>query len=73
VFHRCAVASIDSIAYAPGSSKEIGRVTAIYGKTRASSKGPWLYGWMIHSHRTKLASGYGPRVAHLTKCPTSGC
>lgn len=74
VFHRCAVASIDSIAYAPGTSKEIGRVTAIYGKTRASSSGPWLYGWTIHSHRKKLSSGgYGPRIAHLQRCPDSGC
>ena len=66
-FHRCAVASIDSIAYAPGTSKEVGRVTAIYGKTRTSANGPWLYGWTIHSHRRKTSSGYGPRVFHLER------
>ena len=67
VFHRCAVKSINSIAYAPNSKKEVGRVTAIYGKTRASADAPWLYGWVIHSHRAKTSNGYGARTYHLQK------
>jgi hypothetical protein len=74
VFHRCAVSSIASVAYAAGTSTEIGRVTAIYGKTRASSDGPWVYGWTIHSHEAKLPNGtYGPRVFHVISCPATGC
>ena len=73
-FYRCRVESIDSKAYARKSTTEIGRVTAIYGKTRASKDGPWIYGWAIHSHRPKLADGsYGPRVFHVTACPDKGC
>jgi hypothetical protein len=73
-FYRCGVESIDSIAYAPNSNTEVGRVTAIYGKTRASEGGPWVYGWTIHSHRAKKADGtYEPRVFHLTSCPSTGC
>jgi hypothetical protein len=66
VFERCAVESIDSIAYAKGSSEEAGRVTAIYGRTRASERSPWVYGWTIHSHRSLLSDGsYSPRVYHF--------
>lgn len=73
-FHRCAVAGIDSIACAPGSSEEVGRVTAVYGKTRAGGGGPWVYGWTIHSHRAKNADGtLGPRTYHVASCPASGC
>ena len=74
VFHRCAVNSINSKAYASGTSTEVGRVTAIYGKTRASASAPWVYGWVIHSHQPKLPDGsYGARVFHVTACPTGGC
>lgn len=74
VFHRCGVASINSVAYASGTSTVVGRVTAIYGKTRASSDGPWVYGWTIHSHQPLLADGtYGPRVFHVIACPDTGC
>jgi hypothetical protein len=74
VFHRCGVNSINSVAYAAGTSTEVGRVTAIYGKTRASADGPWVYGWTIHSHQAKLAGGgYGPRVFHVISCPAAGC
>lgn len=66
-FYRCAVAPIDGIAYAPGSAMEIGRVTAVYGKTRASEDGPWVYGWTVFSHRARLADGgYGAAVLHMT-------
>jgi hypothetical protein len=65
-FFRCAVENIDSKAYARSSTAEIGRVTAMYGKTRASSDGPWIYGWAIYAHRPKLADGgYGPEVLHV--------
>jgi hypothetical protein len=74
VFQRCTIDSIDSIAYGSGTATEVGRVTAIYGKTRASADGPWVYGWTIHSHRAKNGDGtYGPRVYHFTSCPASGC
>lgn len=74
VFHRCAVKSINSVAYGYGTSTVVGRVTAIYGKTRASSDGPWVYGWMIHSHQPKLPDGsFGARVFHVTSCPDTGC
>lgn len=74
VFYRCPVSSIDSIAYASASPDEAGRVTAVYGKTRASADSPWVYGWTIHSHRTKNADGsYGPRVYHFNSCPAGGC
>ena len=73
-FYRCGVESIDSIAYASGTATEVGRVTAIYGKTRAGEGGPWVYGWAIHSHRARRADGsYEPRVFHLTTCPSTGC
>jgi hypothetical protein len=73
-FHRCAVDSIDSIAWAKGSAEEAGRVTAIYGKTRASDDSPWVYGWTIHSHRAKNEDGsYAPRVYHVLDCPDAGC
>ncbi|HEU4632280.1 MAG TPA: hypothetical protein VFS08_21190 [Gemmatimonadaceae bacterium] len=65
-FLRCAVRPIDGIAYAPGSTTEIGRVTAVYGKTRASAGGPWVYGWAVFAHRPKLADGgYGPDILHM--------
>ena len=67
-FHRCAVRPIDGIAYAPGTATEAGRVTAVYGKTRASADGPWVYGWAIYSHRRKLADGgYGPAILHMRR------
>jgi hypothetical protein len=67
-FIRCPINSIDSIAYAAGTPTEVGRVTAIYGKTRASADGPWVYGWTIHSHRAKNPDNtYGPRVYHVAK------
>jgi hypothetical protein len=73
-FYRCGVASINSKAYASGTSTEVGRVTAIYGKTRASEHGPWVYGWIIHSHQPKLSDGsYGSRIFHVEACPASGC
>ena len=73
-FYRCGVASIDSIAYAPDSATEVGRVTAIYGKTRSSAGGPWVYGWTIHSHRARNSDGtYGARVFHVSACPNTGC
>lgn len=65
-FHRCAVGAIDSRAYAPGTDREVGRVTAVYGKTRSSPDGPWLYGWWIASHRAlRTDGGDGPAVRHL--------
>jgi hypothetical protein len=73
-FYRCGVESIDSIAYAAGTNTEVGRVTAIYGKTRAGDGGPWVYGWTLHSHRARRSDGsYEPRVFHLTTCPSTGC
>lgn len=46
----------------------------LYGKTRASEGGPWVYGWTIHSYRAKRADGtYEPRVFHLATCPSTGC
>lgn len=73
-FYRCGVESIDSIAYAAGSNTEVGRVTAIYGKTRAGDGGPWVYGWTLHSHRARRSDGtYEPRVFLLTTCPSTGC
>lgn len=67
-FYRCAVQPIDGIAWAPGSSQQIGRVTAVYGKTRASEDGPWVYGWAVFSHRHLLpGGGYGPEVFHMSK------
>jgi hypothetical protein len=67
-FSRCAVRPIDGIAYAPGTTTEVGRVTAVYGKTRASEDGPWVYGWTVFSHRRKLADGgYGPAIVHMAK------
>jgi hypothetical protein len=72
-FLRCAVESIDSIAYAKGTDDEAGRVTAIYGKTRASDDSPWIYGWTIHSHRARNDDGtYAPRVYHVW-CADEGC
>lgn len=69
-FHRCAVRPIDSRAYAPGSDREVGRVTAVYGKTRSSPEGPWLYGWWVAAHRAlRPDGGYDPPVWHLV--PTS--
>lgn len=73
-FLRCAVDSIDSIAYGKGTAEEVGRVTAIYGKTRTSEDAPWIYGWTIHSHRMRNDDGtYAPRVYHFTSCPERGC
>lgn len=67
-FLRCAVQPIDGIAWAPGTAQEAGRVTAVYGKTRASEDGPWVYGWTIFSHRARLpAGGYGPEVLHMAQ------
>ncbi|MDB4888263.1 MAG: hypothetical protein JWL61_118 [Gemmatimonadetes bacterium] len=67
-FYRCAVRPIDGIAWAPGTTTEAGRVTAVYGKTRASEDGPWVYGWTVFSHRRKLADGgYGPAIVHMAK------
>jgi hypothetical protein len=66
-FYRCAVQPIDGIAYAPGTATEIGRVTAVYGKTRASADGPWVYGWTVFSHRSKVAGGYGAAVLHMKR------
>jgi hypothetical protein len=67
-FYRCAVRPIDGVAWARGSDREVGRVTAVYGKTRASADGPWVYGWAIYSHRAKLADGgFGPPVLHMTR------
>lgn len=72
-FLRCAVDSIDSVAYAKGTDEEAGRVTAIYGKTRASDDSPWIYGWTIHSHRATNDDGtYAPRVYHVG-CAPEGC
>lgn len=69
-FYRCPVKSINSVAYAHNSSQIIGRVTAIYVKTRASATGPWLYGWMISSHAPKLPDGsYAPSVDHFKIAP----
>jgi hypothetical protein len=66
-FLRCRVENIDSKAYARKSTAEIGRVTAMYGMTRASNDGPWIYGWAIYSHRPKLSDGgYGPEVLHVS-------
>jgi hypothetical protein len=65
-FYRCPVKAINSVAYGYNSSQIIGRVTAIYVKTRASSTGPWLYGWMISSHAAKLPDGtFAPQVDHI--------
>jgi hypothetical protein len=73
-FYRCRVQLIDSKAYARGSTAEIGRVTAMYGKTRASNDGPWIYGWAIYSHRAALPEGgYGPEVLHVTACKNGEC
>jgi hypothetical protein len=73
-FHRCAIDSIDSVAYAADSDVEVGRVTAIYGKTRGSADGPWVYGWTIHSHRAKHPdASWGPRVYHFKNCPGGVC
>ncbi|HET6229584.1 MAG TPA: hypothetical protein VFE05_05840 [Longimicrobiaceae bacterium] len=67
-FYRCAVSPIDGIAYAPGTATEAGRVTAVYGKTRASEDGPWVYGWTVFSHRRKLADGaYAPAILHMAR------
>jgi hypothetical protein len=67
-FYRCAVRPIDGIAWAPGSTREAGRVTAVYGKTRASEDGPWVYGWTVFSHRPKRADGsYGPEILHMRR------
>lgn len=72
-FLRCAVDSIDSVAYGKGTSEEVGRVTAIYGKTRTSDDAPWVYGWTIHSHRARNSDGtYAPRTYHFS-CPERGC
>jgi hypothetical protein len=63
---RCPVKPIRSVAYVKGSNKVAGEVTAVYVKTRASAFAPWLYGWMIASHRARLADGtFGPAVNHL--------
>jgi hypothetical protein len=65
-FYRCPVKAINSVAYGYNSSQVIGRVTAIYVKTRASAFGPWLYGWLISAHAPKLPDGtYGPQVDHV--------
>jgi hypothetical protein len=60
-FQRCSgIESINSLAWgqnATSSTDPIGRVRVIYGKTRLSSNGPWLYGWAIHSHQTKVPDG----------------
>ena len=73
-FFRCHVQMIDSKAYARSSTAEIGRVTAMYGKTRASTDGPWIYGWAIYSHRAALPEGgYGPAVLHVTACKNGEC
>lgn len=67
-FQRCAVRPIDGIAYAPRTGREVGRVVAVYGRTRASADGPWVYGWAVWSHRAKRADGsYGAPVLHMTK------
>ena len=67
-FYRCPVRPIDGIAYAPRSAREVGRVTAVYGKTRASADGPWVYGWAIFSHRAMLPDGsYGPAILHMRR------
>ncbi len=66
-FYRCPVKAINSVAYDNNSTRVIGRVTAIYVKTRASAAGPWLYGWMIASHARKLPDGsYGTTVNHFS-------
>jgi hypothetical protein len=71
-FFRCRIETIDSKAYARGSSAEIGRVTAMYGMTRAGSDGPWIFGWAILSHRARLADGsYAPPVLHAIACSDS--
>jgi hypothetical protein len=73
-FYRCDVNSINSVAYASGSTRVVGSVRVIYGKTRTSADGPWVYGWTIHSHRSRLTDGSnGPWTYHLTTCPSSGC
>jgi len=67
-FLRCAVQPIDGIAYAPGSTAEVGRVTAVYGKTRSSEDAPWVYGWAVFAHRHKLpGGGYGPEILHMRR------
>jgi hypothetical protein len=67
-FYRCAVRPIDGVAYAPGSDREAGRVTAVYGKTRASADGPWVYGWAVWAHRPKRADGrYGKEILHMAR------
>jgi hypothetical protein len=68
-FYRCPVKSIPSLAYAYNSSTITGEVTAWYVKTRTKSNGnigPWIYGWMIASHRVKNSNGtYGPYINHF--------
>lgn len=68
-FLRCPIQQIDSIAYGRNSNEEVGRVTAVYGKTRASENGPWIYGWAVYSHQAKKPDGsYGEPVYHMEVC-----
>ena len=67
-FERCNVRPIDGIAYAPHTATEAGRVTAVYGRTRASDDAPWVYGWAVFAHRARRADGaYGPEIVHMTQ------
>lgn len=50
-FYACGVTKIDSLAYAPDSATVVGHVSAIYGKTRATPSGPWVYGWAVYAHQ----------------------
>lgn len=63
-FYPCNIASINSNAYAIGTSTVVGKVTAIYGATAPSANSPVLYGWAIHSHRRidPKTGAAGPRV-----------
>jgi hypothetical protein len=59
-FRRCGqIESINGLAWDEGASpsaKPIGRVTAIYGKTRSSTAAPWLYGWVVYSHQCRAST-----------------
>lgn len=70
-FFRCNVAAIKGRAWKPGLDRVVGRVTAVYGATRAGPNGPWVYGWAIESHQPrKKKGGYGGKILHLMPCAT---
>jgi hypothetical protein len=74
-FYRCNISAIYGLAWAPNSNKVVGRVVAIYGKTRSGPGAPWVYGWAIHSHApyNAVTGKYEPNYYHLTTCPSTGC